>query len=285
MKKVHFELFAITALLCVFAATLPVQAAADVFEPQAQPSYLFDHSRGWFWYERHPEPVKKGKKAEKKKEDAFSFPPTNMADLKKQIKVLKERAIMHPTEKNLVAYIRVQNYLMDVSQTFAERWQQVIWTHPELDFSIAHPVNAQAIQIKQDEDSMYEHARIAHLAKDYGLFFIFASYCPYCHKEASMLKSFSQRYGISVIPISKDGKGLPEYPIPRPDTGIAAQLHVHSIPSLFLVNPKKRVVIPLAYGLISEPELIRRIISMTSDPRAAPRIGYQTVQHQGGHAQ
>jgi len=107
------------------------------------------------------------------------------------------------------------------------------------------------------------------LGKEYGLFFVFASYCPYCHEEAPMLKAFSMHYGISVIGISKDGHGLPDFPKPRPDTGISAQLHVHTIPALFLVNPRQRIVIPLAYGLISERELIRRIITLTR--RALPQ--------------
>ncbi len=107
---------------------------------------------------------------------------------------------------------------------------------------------------------------IRKLGKDYGLFFIFESFCPYCQKEAPMLKYFSRDYDMSIIPISHDGPGLPDFPNPRPDHGVTEQLGVRTFPALFLVNPKKRIVIPLAYGLISETQLVHRIITMTRRP-------------------
>jgi len=260
----------ISGLLLFSALAMPVMVYADTRSPQQGIPYLSEHARGWFWYQR----IIPKKKAKKKTEEVFSFPPKTMADEKRQIKVLKQRAIMKPTEKNLVAYIRLQNWVTAQASTFAINWKKVIWQHPELDFSIRHPVNSQALFIKQDETDLYNHRRIAQIGKQYGLFFIFRSTGAYSRKEAPMLKYFSSRYGLTVIPISQDGRGLPDYPDPRPDTGISAQLGTRNVPALFLVNPEKRTVIPLAYGLISENELVRRIITLTKRP-SPPRPGYQ----------
>jgi len=73
--------------------------------------------------------------------------------------------------------------------------------------------------------------------------------------------------------LSKDGPGLPDYPQPRPDTGISAQLGVQSVPALFLVNPKRRDIIPIAYGLVSEQALIRRIVTLTTRINPVPDAG------------
>jgi len=287
MKKVQYELFIITIIAAgaILASTLPgvmiPSAHADVPAAAHGASYLFDHSRGWFWYERIPE-KKKVEKKKKKKEETFTFPPISLADERIQLKVLKERAVWNPTEKNITAYIRLQNWVMDQASTFAVNWKKVIWTHPDLDFSLAHPTNAQGIFIEHDQTDLLNHQRIAALGKSYGLFFIFESFCPYCQREAPMLKQFSRRYGISIIAISKDGVGLPDFPNPKPDTGISAQLHAQAVPALFLVNPKRRIIIPLAYGLISEEELVRRIITMTT-PAAQARIQGRNRYTHGGY--
>ncbi len=286
MKKIKQVCFfsitgSITTLLTLLMLAIPLPniAHANISAGTSTP-YLTEHARGWFWYERTPIPQKKKKAEKKKTEEVFSFPPKTMVDARKQIDALKTRAIMQPTEKNLVAYIRLQNWVSDKSEQFANVWQKVIWQHPELNYAIAHPTNAQALEIQADEKDVYNHRRIAQLGKHYGLFFVFESTCPYCHREAPMLKTFSQSYGISIIPISRDGIGLPDYPNPRPDTGISGLLHVHAVPALFLVNPKQRQVIPLAYGLISESELIRRIIALTSRS-ARPQTGYQSLYNRG----
>ncbi len=276
--KVQYNFFPVAVILIfillmwgVLLFLIP-SAYADVSTAKQPVPYLNEHARGWFWYELTPPKVKKKKAAKKKKEEVFVFPPRTMVEEKREIKAWKARAVMNPTEKNLVAYIRLQNWVMQQANIFSVNWKKVIWTHPELDFSQSHPVNSNAIFIKQDAEDLYDRQRIRKLGKDYGLFFIFKSSCPYCEKLAPMLKYFSRDYDMSIIPISYDGAVLSDFPNPRPDHGVTAQLGVRSLPALFLVNPKKRIVIPLAYELISETQLVHRIIIMTRRTSKHPAI-------------
>jgi conjugal transfer pilus assembly protein TraF len=74
-------------------------------------------------------------------------------------------------------------------------------------------------------------------------------------------------YGIEVLPVSLDGGGLPEFPSPRVDARVAAELGVETVPSVFLVDPAGRNVIPVGSGVMSVDELAERIYVLTqTDP-------------------
>jgi conjugal transfer pilus assembly protein TraF len=70
-------------------------------------------------------------------------------------------------------------------------------------------------------------------------------------------------YGIEILPVSLDGGTLPDFPHPRTDTRVAADLGVSTVPSLFLVDPRKRNVIPVGSGVMSAEELADRIYVLT----------------------
>ena len=81
---------------------------------------------------------------------------------------------------------------------------------------------------------------------------------------APMLKMFSDTYGITILPISEDGGGLPEFPHPQIDrAGIAKQLGLEVVPTLILGNIKDRRMIPIASGMVSADDILRRIYILT----------------------
>ena len=69
--------------------------------------------------------------------------------------------------------------------------------------------------------------------------------------------------GIEILPVSLDGGTLPEFPHPKTDTQVASELGVSTVPSLFLVDPQNRNVIPLGSGVMSADELADRIYVLT----------------------
>jgi len=228
--------------------------------------FLSGHEKGWFWYEKPPITLKN--KQKEHTPQAFHA-PKSMEEVQASLKKLKEIAIMNPTDANLAAYIRLQNWVSERSQLFANVWQQTLRNHPDLDYSIAHPTNAQAVIVQREEQRKQSIEILQQIGQSYGLFFIFRSDCPYCHKEAPMLKRFGQHYGISIIPISQDGIGLADFPNPEKDT-VSSQFGIKAVPALFLVNPKKHLVIPVSFGLISEDDLIARLILIIHKIREKP---------------
>jgi conjugal transfer pilus assembly protein TraF len=171
---------------------------------------------------------------------------------------------MEQTEESIVAYMKLQDWMYDKSEAFTKKWQEILWKYPELDYSQAHPTNSRAILVKREQDAKKLKNKLKLISDDYGLFFVFRSDCPFCHKMAPIIKSFAAKNNFAVFPISQDGVGLPEYPKPRADNGLSKRMHITRVPAVFLVNPKRRDIIPVSFGLLSQSELTNRLISITN---------------------
>ncbi len=231
-----------------------------------------DHEEGWFWYQ-DPEPEQKSptkpeptpaQPAVQTAEPREADPLVRLEEIQKEVQRLKARAVLDPTPDNVRAWLEANQWQMQQSARFADAWRRVVWTHPELDYSLRRPTMQLAAQTWQDERRQQQDQAVAAVAKTHGLFFFFKSTCPYCHRLAPILRQLSARYGLEILPISMDGGGLPEYPSPRMDNGLATQLGIRSVPALYLVDPAKRDIMPIGFGLLSLNEIVNRIHVLTS---------------------
>jgi conjugal transfer pilus assembly protein TraF len=212
------------SVACVAQAALAAQTLADDIPavdpmplsdaPDVAMTYWRQHREGWFWY-RDPLPPKPRPPSTTPKK------PKDLADfesLQQRLEELKRVAVMNPSDTNLLAYMRFQRMVMDKSQVFADRWQRLVWSAPDLDYGLSgRPTNAMAINVfddqQRDRDAQTvrtgRHPR-AHLRVPQRL--------PFCHRFAPILKRFEQDYGMTVLAISLDGGTLPDYPTPAPTT-------------------------------------------------------------------
>jgi len=232
-------------------------------------TYWLRKREGWFWYQDPPAPSPPPKSA--------AEPPSRPQELvafeamQKHLEDLKRVAVMNPTDANLLAYMRYQRAIMNKSEVFADRWQKLVWTVPELDYGLTgRPTNAMAIAAYDEQQRERQTQTIRALATTHGLLFIFRSDCPYCHRFAPILKRFEQEYGITVFAVSLDGKGLPEYPNPQSDNGIAARLNATTVPALYLTAPSKRDIRPVGFGVMALTELVERIAALAQERRDNP---------------
>jgi len=237
--------------------------------PEQNATYWLRNREGWFWY-RDPPPAKTPP-------NVAPPPPSRAPELiefeamQRHLDELKRVAVMNPSDANLLAYMRYQRFVMNKSELFAERWQRLVWTVPELDYGLTgRPTNAMAIAAYDEGQRERQAQVVRNLAATDGLVFIFRSDCPYCHRFAPILKRFEQEFGLMVFPVSLDGRGLPEYPNPRPDNGIAARLDASVVPALYLTEPSKRQIRPVGFGVMAITELLERIAALAEDPRENP---------------
>lgn len=224
-------------------------------------------SHGWYWYDEN---------IQSDDNDINSTQPLNAEAAKQQIEAFKQEienkkaiALTEPTEHNIKEYIKIQNEANNRAAHFASVWQKVVIQNPELDNSITNPTNAVARKVYYQEQANQEKHSIKAFTEKYGLFFFFKSDCPYCHKFAPILKMFEEEYGVTVIPVSLDGQGLPEYPYPKPDNGIATKLKIEIVPAVIAVAPKTGEIVPVSYGLVSVEELAHRINLIADDLQGA----------------
>ena len=238
-------------------------------------TYYQDREEGWFWYRMIPVPKKATKKDRKKetqepekkkiepKDFQSKWPEFKHAeDIHAYINELKDKAVMNPTVENIKDYLEFQKYVMSKSRLFADVTQRVIWSNPDLDQSARKPLGEITQPIAVNEKIEDTSKKLKEISEKGGIYFFFLSTCPYCHMEAPLLRQLEETYGIKVIPVSIDGPGLPEYPSPIQDRGIARILNVEKTPTLFFGKPPKEIR-RIANGFISLPELIDRIISVS----------------------
>lgn len=256
-------------------AALPADESSSVTSPvaetQVEPhgTYWLRNREGWFWYRDPPASAKPPKAAP----PPPSRPPelVEFEAMQQRLDELKRVAVMNPTDTNLVAYMRYQRFVMNKSEVFAERWQRLVWTVPELDYGLTgRPTNAMAIGAFDEQQQIRQGQVVRNLASTHGLLFIFRSDCPYCHRFAPILKRFEQEFGMTVFPVSLDGRGLPEYPNPQMDNGIASRLNASMVPALYLTAPSKRQIRPVGFGVMALTELLERIAALAQDPRESP---------------
>lgn len=231
---------------------------------QETTSYWLSNRDGWFWY-RDPRPPA-AKPLPKPTAPKRSPELAEFEAMQKQLEELKRVAVMNPSDANLLAYMRYQRFVMNKSEMFAERWQRLVWSVPELDYGLTgRPTNAAAIGIFDEQLRDRQAQKIRALSSTHGLLFIFRSDCPYCHRFSPILKRFEQEFGMLVFPVSLDGKGLPEYPNPQPDNGTAARLNATVVPALYLTAPSKREIQPVGFGVIALSDLIERIAALAQE--------------------
>jgi conjugal transfer pilus assembly protein TraF len=256
----------------------PLKAAEDTSPPSQSDvmsdleppgTYWLRNREGWFWYRDPAEPPRQSRTSpapQRRPRELIEF-----EGMQKRLDELKRIAVMNPTDANLLAYMRYQRRVMNQSEVFAQRWQRLVWTVPELDYGLTgRPTNAMAVSAFDEAQRDRQAEGVRQLAATHGLLFIFRSDCPYCHRLAPILKRFEQEFGMTVFAVSLDGKGLPEYPNPQRDNGIATRLNASVVPALYLTAPSRREIRPVGFGVMAMTDLVERIAALAQNPREDP---------------
>ena len=171
--------------------------------PSATPAiksiFWDDNRRGWHFYEDpEPEAAPPPKSPPRLRETTptDTRPPEliEFAHLQKRLEDYRNIAIIKPTEANVRRYMELEARVVRQASLFSDVAQRVAWSTPELDMTLqGRPVNAQAIEVFDREQSQSRNQSLASLAGTHVLFFFFRSDCPYCHAFAPTLEAFQAR--------------------------------------------------------------------------------------------
>lgn len=260
MRKVLFALLFLP--LSVFADVTTTKGGLDY------PSIWQCDAPKWNWYcDDMPEQAAPAAAAPKPEEKNARI---ELKDIKKaeqlraELKRREDIAVMDPSESNIKDYLEAWQMTQEKGAVFADQWRRVVWTNPELDYTIKRPVNNVAIRTYDQGRDASEGMQLRDLAKEHGLLFFFRSDCPYCHQLAPTLKQLSRLYGIDILPVSMDGRGLPDFPNPSVDQGQSRALKITAVPALFIGSKKTADVAPIGFGLLSQAEIVNRIFVLTN---------------------
>ena len=275
MRGIPIGLIALFSALPAMLPAAPQQQGGDsqvasFAVPPIRPIFWDDYRRGWHFYE-DPEPkvAPPPKSAPRPREAPVTDPRppelVEFARLQKRLEDYRNIAIIKPTEANVRRYMELEASVVRQASHFSDVAQRVAWSTPDLDMTLqGRPVNAQAIEVFDREQSQSRNQSLATLAATHVLFFFFRSDCPYCHAFAPTLEAFQARHGIQIVPISVDGGGLPSFPQFRRDNGISRTLQVTQVPALYLAEPFTGKITPIGFGVLSESQLVERIAAIAA---------------------
>jgi len=246
-------------------------------------SFYDDKARGWFWYEEN--------EVEPEVEEIAPVPVpvpvpitaqilTPSEQLKAQgvaLENLMATAILTPTPENYVNYLALSKEIQEQSQNFGRGFSQAIALNPTYDYSLESPNNTQAIVANNEQNNKENNATIATMANETALLFFFRSDCPYCHRFAPIVKKFSEFFGFTVIPISLDNKGLPEYPYPKENLQLVHQLEIKVVPAVALMKPSTNELAIVGFGYSGWTTLVKKVLF--AGQQLAGNTEYETLKY------
>ena len=256
------------AALALGLTALPVTSAysqerqVTISTTSADALYCEERRLGYWFYCVKPAPEE-----EPQQPEVEPVPATQELDaITSELRELKARAILYPTEANVAAYIRFQRAQLDRASLFSDVWQRAIWQDPELDYTLERPVGAVAKKQWQDARSAERDHVMARLSERYGLFYFFSATCGPCEVMSPIVKGVADRWRITVRAISTDGGPSRHFPDYRVETSQRAKLGLEgkATPALVLWDSVTKRPIPIGYGVLSADELQDRIYLLTS---------------------
>lgn len=260
---------AITALWASSLAA-PTQAqdenrlAADIERADGGDNFYCGERRlGQWFYCSKPTP---------KLQDAPVTPPPErsaverLAAITRELDELKARAILDPSEANVIAYVRFQREQLDRASTFSDTWQRALWQTPELDYTLQRPVSSVGKRAWLDNRRADRDAVLANLSQRYGLFYFYAQSCGACDIFSPILRSVADSHNITVMAVSMDGGPSREFPGYVVDAGQRARMGISGkeTPALVLFDTLTKRIIPVGYGILSADEIMDRIFALTN---------------------
>jgi len=255
----------------------PATEAASAAPETAQgPAFFKDQQRGWFWYEKAPEPKKKPKveppKVVQKPVPSYTDRLTAFRAYQEEVKA---RAIIDPTPENIAIYLETNRFSMEQATRFADVWQRVLVDRPDLDNRVESPTSSAGVRAYRLEERAEQDAALKAFSKQSGLFFFYTgANCPLCIAQAQVLDSMQRLHGdkTQVLGISLDGLKYNDVSFRNvDDNGTATAFQVRSVPAVFAVDPTTMEFRPITYAVMGMDEIRERMARlMRPEPDVTP---------------
>lgn len=217
--------------------------------------------QGFMWYKETPKPHKEKKQAEKTKTPQPKTAREKHVALNIAFEDAIHEALDDPTVENVKKAQRLQQTMVDKSETFSKAWMVASMDFDGIQDSDLSS-NPLYLKLKAQEQEDQRQKIFSNLSKTYGVFYIFDEKCRYCHSFFPIVHKFCNTYGFEMIAVSRQGakfdldKSLSTKVTFLKDNGIIARLNTKGVfPSVFLADLKTESVIPISWGMSTLTEL------------------------------
>lgn len=206
--------------IVVLAAPGPVAAQQSTIQTAAQApdtghanSYC-DRNLGTWFYCHDDETAPETQAPEQMPAGAARADDQDMAAAEK-FKADMERArliaVWNPTDENVRRYYAFEQQTMAKSGTFADVARRMVWSDPNLDYTLQRPIGDAAKTEWVDTRNTDRDLFFRGIYDQIGIFYIYRGSCAPCRAASPIVRAFGQRFGVKIKPISTDGAPNPEF--------------------------------------------------------------------------
>lgn len=231
-------------------------------------SSLFD-AKGFHWYNLEKERAEQKIKELQASGSSSSSMYQKLMQKRAQAKESLATALLKPSVEHTTDYMRRQKEYQDLNTQFVRNWKIALLLHPELDASLEHPVDNNAIAIRNDEQAALMEKVIGQSHQSYGLLLFYKGNSNASKRFAQAVTPYIQGHKISMISASTDGQTISSLP----NNVLVSQekaLRILNVkgnyqPALFLVNLKNKQIKPVSYGFVSLSEFKQRYFDVLTN--------------------
>lgn len=239
----------VAAATAIFGA--PTLSHAQASSEQGADSYCGRDLGQWFYCDR-PAPEPEEEQTAEPTEAASRKPPEilELEQFQQELEEARNVASWRPSPETVERYYRLQQVALEKGGLFADFYRRLVWTNPELDYTVRRPVVEAAKHGWTDDRLADRDLFLRGVSDKVGLFYVYRGGCGPCTIASPIVRAFSDRYGMSVQAISADGAPNSAFPNARRDQGQLAQWGVRQMtPALLFfqasdVDPKTGRITP-----------------------------------------
>ncbi|MGI2025275.1 type-F conjugative transfer system pilin assembly protein TraF [Shewanella glacialipiscicola] len=176
---------------------------------------------------------------------------------------LNDAAINSEDSKKVEKAMLLNQYVSNKSSEFGMTFKKVLLDNPELSYTKDRPTEQAARSTYLSLERSKKMRAVRSLAEaGWGLFFIYKGREEMDIALAPSVQQFATEHGIELLGVTLDGVTLPTLVQNRQNE---QHINVPFSPALVLVNPGTGEMKPLAYGFISQEDLLGRFLNVATD--------------------
>ncbi|EGQ7957979.1 type-F conjugative transfer system pilin assembly protein TraF [Vibrio vulnificus] len=238
---------------------------------QVYPTLANETPPGWRWY-NEPKPALQAPKVEplpSNTQTTISSPKTLSATeqmdwFHTMHKEAQNDAAIHPKDKEKLArFLALNRFITDQTDQLGMTFKALLLEKPELSYTKEHPTEQAARQVYLDLENQKKTDAVEKMKREgWGFFFVYDGKDKLSQQLAPSIQAFADQYHFELLGISNDETFITNITVNRHNQG---KISVPFTPALILVHPSTGEMKPLAYGWISQNELLGRFYNVATN--------------------
>lgn len=249
-------------LLCVITLALLVSLP---------PALANETPPGWRWYNepkpapKTPQPVPLPGNTQTTVSTPGALSATEQMDwFHAMHREAQNDAVIHPKDKDKLArFLALNRFITAQTDQLGMTFKALLLERPELSYTKDHPTEQAARQVDLALEEKKKTDAVEKMKQEgWGIFFIYEGEDALSQRLAPSIQTFADQYHFELLGISNDETFITNIKQNRHNQG---KISVPFTPALMLVHPGTGEMKPLAYGWISQKDLLGRFYNVATN--------------------